>query len=58
MANAIGPCLVEGAVRVDLAGAVAGAVTAAKAEHGASQEKTRLARRREQIAKKRVGRPR
>ncbi|SAK88751.1 ProP effector [Caballeronia pedi] len=46
-------CLVEGDVRVDLAGAVAGAVTAAEAEYGIRQEKTRLARRREQIANKR-----
>ncbi|MDR5740023.1 ProQ/FinO family protein [Caballeronia sp. LZ016] len=46
-------CLVEGAGRVDLAGAVAGIITAAEAEFGTSQEKTRLARRREQIANKR-----
>ncbi|GJH29424.1 ProQ/FinO family protein [Caballeronia novacaledonica] len=46
-------CLVEGAVRVDLAGAVAGVVTVAEAEYGTSQEKARLARRREQIENKR-----
>jgi ProP effector len=50
-------CLVEGNVRVDLAGAVAGVVTPAEAEYGTSQEKTRLARRREQIAKNRHGPP-
>ncbi|HKU26882.1 MAG TPA: ProQ/FinO family protein [Candidatus Sulfotelmatobacter sp.] len=50
-------CLVEGDVRVDLAGAVAGVVTTAEAEYGTSQEKTRLARRREQIAKNRHGQP-
>ncbi|WP_350029983.1 ProQ/FINO family protein [Caballeronia sp. GAOx1] len=33
-------CLVQGAARVDLAGAVAGAVTAAEAEYRTSQEKT------------------
>ncbi|GAB5097879.1 ProQ/FinO family protein [Caballeronia sp. HLA56] len=46
-------CLIEGAVRVDLAGASAGVVTAAEAEYGTSQETTRLARRREQITNKR-----
>ncbi|MFM0522107.1 ProQ/FinO family protein [Caballeronia jiangsuensis] len=43
-------CLVEGNVRVDLTGATTGVVSAAEAEYGASQERTRLARRREQIA--------
>ncbi|WP_250481075.1 ProQ/FinO family protein [Caballeronia sp. GAOx1] len=51
-------CLVEGDVRVDLAGAIAGVVTAVEAEYGTSQEKIRLARRREQIAKNRLGQPR
>jgi ProP effector len=46
-------CLVEGNVRVDLAGAITGVVTAVEAEYGTSQEKARLARRREQIANKR-----
>jgi ProP effector len=46
-------CLVEGNVRVDLTGAIAGVVSAAEAEYGTSQERTRLARRREQIANKR-----
>jgi ProP effector len=43
-------CLVEGNERVDLNGTSTGFVTAAEAEYGASQENTRLARRREQIA--------
>ena len=51
-------CLVEGTVRVDLNGATTGVVTAAEAEYGASQEKIRLTRRREQIAKNRPGQPR
>ncbi|WP_250502539.1 ProQ/FinO family protein [Caballeronia sp. AZ7_KS35] len=51
-------CLVEGEVRVDLTGAIAGFVTAVEAEYGAGQEKTRLARRREQIAKNHLGQPR
>jgi ProP effector len=51
-------CLVEGHVRVDLTGAITGVVTAVEAEYGTSQEKTRLARRREQIAKSRHGQPR
>ncbi|MCE4547233.1 MULTISPECIES: ProQ/FinO family protein [unclassified Caballeronia] len=51
-------CLVEGDVRVDLTGAIAGVVTAVEAEYGAGQEKIRLARRREQIAKDRPGQPR
>ncbi|WP_061165304.1 ProQ/FinO family protein [Caballeronia temeraria] len=46
-------CLVEGNVRVDLTGAITGLVTAAEAEYGTSQERTRLARRREQLANKR-----
>jgi ProP effector len=50
--------LVEGNVRVDLAGATTGVVTAAEAEYGTSQEKARLARRREQIPNNRRGRPR
>ena len=44
-------CLIEGTVRVDLNGANAGVVTATEAEYGTSQEKTRLARRREQLAR-------
>jgi ProP effector len=51
-------CLVEGNVRVDLTGAITGVVTAVEAEYGTSQEKTRLAHRREQIAKNRHGQPR
>jgi ProP effector len=51
-------CLVEGDVRVDLTGAITGVVTAAEAAYGTSQEKTRLACRREQIAKNRHDRPR
>jgi ProP effector len=51
-------CLVEGSARVDLAGAVAGVVSAAEAEYGTSQEKARLARRQEQIANNRHRRPR
>lgn len=51
-------CLVEGNVRVDLTGAITGVVTASEAEYGASQERTRLARRREQSAKNRHGQPR
>ena len=51
-------CLVEGDARVDLTGAITGIVTAVEAEYGKSQEKTRLARRREQIAKNRHGQPR
>jgi len=46
-------CLVEGAVRVDLTGAIAGVVTAVEAEYGAGQEKIRLERRREAIEKHR-----
>lgn len=46
-------CLVEGNARVDLTGAITGIVTAAEAEYGTSQEKARLARRREQIENKR-----
>ncbi|WP_404987460.1 ProQ/FinO family protein [Caballeronia sp. LZ043] len=48
-------CLVEGNIRVDLTGAITGVVSAAEAEYGASQEKARLARRREQIANNRHG---
>ncbi|GAB5097921.1 ProQ/FinO family protein [Caballeronia sp. HLA56] len=48
-------CLVEGNVRVDLTGSITGVVTAAEAEYGISQEKTRLARRREQLVKNRRG---
>jgi ProP effector len=51
-------CLIEGSGRVDLNGANAGVVTAAEAEYGTSQEKTRLARRREQIARNLHGQPR
>ncbi|WP_074173585.1 ProQ/FinO family protein [Caballeronia calidae] len=51
-------CLVEGNMRIDFTGAVTGVVSAAEAEYGTSQEKTRLARRREQIANNRHGRPR
>ncbi|SAK84263.1 ProP effector [Caballeronia fortuita] len=51
-------CLVKGNMRVDLTGAITGVVSAAEAEYGASQEKARLARRQEQIAKNRQGRPR
>nr|WP_250490963.1 ProQ/FINO family protein [Caballeronia sp. INML2] len=51
-------CLIEGTVRVDLNGANAGVVTAAEAEYGTSQEKTRLARRREHIARSAQGQPR
>jgi ProP effector len=51
-------CLIEGDVRVDLTGASAGVATAVEAEYGKSQEKTRLARRREQIAKNHNGQPR
>lgn len=51
-------CLVEGNVRVDLTGAITGVVSAAEAEYGTSQEKARLARRQEQIANNRHGRPR
>ncbi|WP_350030185.1 ProQ/FINO family protein [Caballeronia sp. GAWG1-1] len=51
-------CLVEGNARVNLNGAITGVVTAAEAQYGACQENTRLARRREQIAKSRHGRPR
>jgi ProP effector len=46
-------CLVEGKMRIDLTGAVTGVVSAAEAEYGTSQEKTRLARWWEQIANKR-----
>ncbi|WP_374729484.1 ProQ/FinO family protein [Caballeronia calidae] len=46
-------CLVEGNVRVDPTGAITSVVTAVEAECGTSQERTRLARRREQIANKR-----
>ena len=48
-------CLVEGDARVDLNGAITGVVTAVEAEYGKSQEETRVARRREQIAKNRAG---
>jgi ProP effector len=51
-------CLVEGSARVNLTGAITGVVSAAEAEYGTSQEKARLARRREQIANNRHGRPR
>ncbi|SAL67444.1 ProQ/FinO family protein [Caballeronia humi] len=51
-------CLVEGNVRVDLTGANTGVVSAAEADYGASQEKIRLARRREQIDSNRQGQPR
>jgi len=47
--------LVEGNVRVDLTGAINGVVSAVEAEYGARQEKTRLARKREQNAKNRPG---
>jgi ProP effector len=46
-------CLVEGNVRVDLAGTSTGVVTAVEAEYGTLQEKTRLARRREKMRKNR-----
>jgi ProP effector len=51
-------CLVEGNMRMDLTGAITGVVSAAEAEYGTSQEKARLARRQEQIANNRHGRPR
>ncbi|MDR5769909.1 MULTISPECIES: ProQ/FinO family protein [unclassified Caballeronia] len=51
-------CLVEGDMRVDLTGAISGVVTAVEADYGKNQEKTRLARRREQIAKNRQDQPR
>ncbi|WP_350030057.1 MULTISPECIES: ProQ/FinO family protein [unclassified Caballeronia] len=51
-------CLVEGNVRVDLTGAIAGVVTAAEADYGKSQERTRLARRRDRFAKAMVDRSR
>ncbi|SAL86311.1 ProQ activator of osmoprotectant transporter ProP [Caballeronia arvi] len=51
-------CLTEGSARVDLHGAVVGVVSADEAEYGASQERVRLTRRREQIAKHGGRRPR
>ncbi|WP_374729969.1 ProQ/FinO family protein [Caballeronia temeraria] len=53
-----GSWLIACNVRVDLTGATTGVVTAAEAEYGVSQEKTRLARRRERIANERRARAR
>ncbi|MDR5806402.1 ProQ/FinO family protein [Caballeronia sp. LZ001] len=44
-------CLTEGSVRVDLTGAKAGIVSAAEAGYGVTQERTRLARRQDRIAR-------
>jgi ProP effector len=46
-------CLAEGSARIDLHGTVVGVVSADEAEYGASQERVRLTRRREKIAKNR-----
>ncbi|GAB5098144.1 hypothetical protein YK56LOC_38600 [Caballeronia sp. HLA56] len=48
-------CLVEGSERVDLNGAVTGVVTEAEAEYALTQERVRLARRREQMENKQRG---
>ena len=51
-------CLTEGSERVDLTGAITGVVSVTEAEYGISQEKTRLARRQERIAKNGHRKPR
>jgi ProP effector len=51
-------CLTEGRVRVDLTGAKAGMVSAAEAGYGVTQEKTRLARRQDRVARSGHRRPR
>jgi ProP effector len=43
--------LTEGSARIDLQGEIVGTVSADEAEYGASQERMRLMRRREQVAR-------